>query len=80
MRQLAYREETPIPGPDADPDGWKVLQPCTMRGSILNDRQVEVTFTVSEMHLFSALANKPSTALPGKACKLAREVSHWSST
>lgn len=42
-RQLAYHEGTPVPGPEDDPEGWKVLGPFTMSGSILNERKVEVT-------------------------------------
>jgi len=40
LRQLAYQERAPLPGPEFDPDGWKNLQPVMIRGSIFNARHV----------------------------------------
>ena len=45
-RQIAYLENTPIPGPDADPDGWKWLAPLSVRGSVFSTRTVDATCTV----------------------------------
>ncbi|KAK2460956.1 hypothetical protein APHAL10511_007426 [Amanita phalloides] len=46
LRQLAYREGTPLPGPSCDPDGWKTLQPVVVHG-MLKARQVEVRCSLS---------------------------------
>ncbi|KAJ8495957.1 hypothetical protein ONZ51_g1381 [Trametes cubensis] len=32
LRQLAYRENTPLVGPDGDPDGWKALASTHIKG------------------------------------------------
>jgi len=34
MRQLAYEQDLPIPGPLQDPDGWRVLSPIIVKGRI----------------------------------------------
>jgi hypothetical protein len=47
LRQLAYQEGTPLPGPSSDPDGWKSLQPVTSRGTMFKSHQVEVQCTLS---------------------------------
>jgi len=47
LRQLAYQEGTPLPGPSCDPDGWKTLQPLIARGTMFKSRQVEVRCTLS---------------------------------
>jgi hypothetical protein len=46
LRQLAYRERTPLSGPDVDPEGWKTSS-VTIRGKIFNDHLVEVQCMVS---------------------------------
>ncbi|KAJ6507886.1 hypothetical protein C8R47DRAFT_60617 [Mycena vitilis] len=43
LRQLAYQQNTPLLGPDADPAGWEQLSPFTVRGTVFSTRQVEVT-------------------------------------
>lgn len=45
-RQLAYLENTPLPGPDADPDGWHCLDPLQIRGSVFSTREVVARCTV----------------------------------
>ncbi|CDO77950.1 hypothetical protein BN946_scf184720.g4 [Trametes cinnabarina] len=47
LRQLAYREGSGLVGPDGDPDGWKVLTPVTVMGTIFGARQVELQCTVA---------------------------------
>ncbi|KAJ7126274.1 hypothetical protein C8R44DRAFT_781516 [Mycena epipterygia] len=42
LRQLAYQENIPIPGPEIDGDGWHTCPSVTMRGTVFNNRQVEV--------------------------------------
>jgi hypothetical protein len=47
LRQIAYREGSPILGPDTDPDGWKTLNPAFIRGTVFNDRSITTKCTVS---------------------------------
>lgn len=47
LRQLAYQQSTPLPGPSSDPDGWKTLSPATARGTMFKSRQVEVQCILS---------------------------------
>ena len=70
--QLAYYQGPPIPGPGNDPDGWKILDPFIMSGSILNHRQVEVTWKVCECHsaIVYFLTGRPLIARAGQTCKL----------
>ncbi|KAI0696320.1 hypothetical protein C8T65DRAFT_664032 [Cerioporus squamosus] len=42
LRQLAYREGTPLVGPQGDPDGWKVLPPVKVAGTVFDAREVEL--------------------------------------
>ncbi|KAH9925011.1 uncharacterized protein BXZ73DRAFT_50171 [Epithele typhae] len=46
-RQIAYLENTPIPGPDEDPDGWKWLASLPVRGSVFSTRTVDATCTLA---------------------------------
>ena len=48
LRQLAYQELSPLPGPDSDPDGWKNLDPVTCRGYILPHHPVNIQCTVRD--------------------------------
>ena len=47
LRRLAYSEGSPLLGPDADPEGWKVLPAVTIAGTLFEAKSVEVTATVS---------------------------------
>lgn len=47
LRQLAYQQNTPLPGPHYDPQGWKSLRPVPTRGVMYKSRRVEVQCTVS---------------------------------
>ncbi|KAI0359735.1 hypothetical protein OH77DRAFT_1471440 [Trametes cingulata] len=47
LRQLAYREGSPLIGPEGDPDGWKVLPSVTVAGTIFGARQVELQCTIA---------------------------------
>ncbi|KAJ7745723.1 hypothetical protein B0H16DRAFT_971557 [Mycena metata] len=42
LRQLAYRQNGPIPGPDADPEGWHTLRTVSVRGNVFNARRVKI--------------------------------------
>ncbi|KAJ7267269.1 hypothetical protein C8J57DRAFT_362650 [Mycena rebaudengoi] len=46
LRQFAYRNNSPIPGPYSDPDGWHALQPVQIRGTIFGKRAVDAKCTV----------------------------------
>jgi len=43
LRQLAYQQNTPLLGPDADPVGWEQFPSFTVRGIVFSARQVEAT-------------------------------------
>ncbi|KAK7033381.1 hypothetical protein R3P38DRAFT_2922374 [Favolaschia claudopus] len=43
LRQLAYQQNSPLLGPEADPAGWEQLPPFAVRGTIFNTRQVQAT-------------------------------------
>ncbi|KAJ7126755.1 hypothetical protein C8R44DRAFT_616735 [Mycena epipterygia] len=47
LRQLAYQENSPLLGPDADPAGWEQLPPFTVSGTIFSTRRIEVTCSLS---------------------------------
>ena len=47
LRQLAYQEVSPLPGPESDPDGWKTLSPFVFRGVLSRNRAVGIQCTVS---------------------------------
>ncbi|KAJ7018802.1 hypothetical protein C8F04DRAFT_1277119 [Mycena alexandri] len=39
LRQLAYQENTPLLGPDADPAGWEQFPSFVVRGTVFSTRQ-----------------------------------------
>ncbi|KAK7436992.1 hypothetical protein VKT23_006722 [Stygiomarasmius scandens] len=47
LRQRAYRTNTGLVGPDGDPEGWKVIGPILIRGTLFNVRKVEVQCTLA---------------------------------
>ncbi|KAJ7476130.1 hypothetical protein FB451DRAFT_1245905 [Mycena latifolia] len=42
LRQLAYRQNGPIPGPDVDPEGWHTLPRASITGTVFNTRRVKI--------------------------------------
>lgn len=49
QRQMSYTEGAPVPGPEEDPEGWKVLPTVTIKGTITKSRQpaeVEISLAV----------------------------------
>lgn len=46
LRQLAYQNGTPIPGPNHDSEGWKALTPGIVKGSVFGHREVQIKCTV----------------------------------
>ncbi|KAI0789899.1 hypothetical protein C8Q75DRAFT_806557 [Abortiporus biennis] len=47
LRQVAYQEGSPILGPEIDPDGWKVLPPITLSGTLFTTKKVTVEITLA---------------------------------
>lgn len=48
LRRLAYDEEMPLFSPDGDPDGWEVLAPVLVKGTLSEVTEVEVECTVCD--------------------------------
>lgn len=46
-RQLAYQENSPLVGPEGDPEGWHNLPAIEVRGRIFSDRSISASVTVS---------------------------------
>ncbi|KAF8968052.1 hypothetical protein BDZ97DRAFT_449634 [Flammula alnicola] len=47
LRQLAYQQFLPLPGPLSDPEGWKTLRPVTVRGTMFGVHRAEAKCTLS---------------------------------
>ncbi|KAK0433458.1 hypothetical protein EV421DRAFT_2023516 [Armillaria borealis] len=43
--QLAYQENSPLPGPEVDPEGWQQLPPALLKGTVFKDQEVEIQCT-----------------------------------
>ncbi|KIM40544.1 hypothetical protein M413DRAFT_445987 [Hebeloma cylindrosporum] len=67
LRQIAYQQFLPVPGPTSDPEGWKTLRPVAIRGVIFNTHRVEAKCTLS---LARPLCYARGTVLP---CSLTLE-------
>ncbi|KDR78972.1 hypothetical protein GALMADRAFT_63777 [Galerina marginata CBS 339.88] len=67
LRQLAYQQFMPLPGPLSDPEGWKTLRPVAVRGTMFNTNRAEAKCTLS---LAKPLCYARGTVLP---CFLALE-------
>ncbi|KZP19026.1 hypothetical protein FIBSPDRAFT_744509 [Athelia psychrophila] len=61
LRQLAYTNDSLIPGPSQDPAGWKTLEPKIITGTLFGVRRVEISCTLS---LSSPLCYTRGTAIP----------------
>ncbi|KAJ7933781.1 hypothetical protein B0H13DRAFT_1951935 [Mycena leptocephala] len=46
LRQLAYQENSPLFGPEADPEGWH-SQTSSVKGTVFASRMIDVKFTLS---------------------------------
>ncbi|KAL0579583.1 hypothetical protein V5O48_002421 [Marasmius crinis-equi] len=42
LRQLSYQEQSPLFGPESDPEGWLTLPPVKIQGTLFSARQTEV--------------------------------------
>ena len=49
LRIAAYLEGSPLLGPEADPDGWKILSPMIVTGTLFDSKPVKVEMTVSHL-------------------------------
>jgi hypothetical protein len=47
LRQLAYQQFLPVPGPLSDPEGWKTMRPVAVRGTMFSVHRAEAKATVS---------------------------------
>ncbi|KAJ2993304.1 hypothetical protein NUW54_g7747 [Trametes sanguinea] len=56
-RQIAYIENSPLIGPDGDPDGWECLAPLRIHGSVFSARAVEAISTLALAKPVSASAS-----------------------
>ncbi|SJL08604.1 uncharacterized protein ARMOST_11971 [Armillaria ostoyae] len=45
LRQLACQENSPLPGPEVDPEGWQQLPPALLEGTVFKDQEVEIQCT-----------------------------------
>jgi hypothetical protein len=46
LRQLSYMDNSPVVGPEGDPEGWTVHAPIKVTGTLFGTRQVEVDLCV----------------------------------
>lgn len=67
LRQLAYQENSPLLGPDADPDGWQRVSSFTVKGTVFKDREVQVNCVVCELYFRSMTEPTPIPALARQA-------------
>ncbi|KAF5339261.1 hypothetical protein D9758_013309 [Tetrapyrgos nigripes] len=63
LRVLAYQENTPLLGPEADPEGWITLDPVTIRGGTEWKKEVEAKYIVSA-HDSSQLSYTRGSVIP----------------
>lgn len=51
LRNYAYGENTPLPGPEIDPEGWYALPTASIRGRLFSERMVKLRSSVSNFFL-----------------------------
>ncbi|KLO17422.1 hypothetical protein SCHPADRAFT_937117 [Schizopora paradoxa] len=47
LRLQAYKDKTPIPGPDADPEGWKSFPPVEIKGELFKAKNVTALYSLA---------------------------------
>ncbi|KAJ7170804.1 hypothetical protein C8R43DRAFT_944647 [Mycena crocata] len=67
LRQLAYRENTLLPGPEVDPAGWYTSSTAVIRGTVFKTRQATVHCMLS---LANPLSYTRGTVIP---CRMTLE-------
>ncbi|KAJ7782336.1 hypothetical protein DFH07DRAFT_320702 [Mycena maculata] len=60
LRQLAYQENSPLLGPDVDPEGWHT-QPFSAKGTIFSSRMIDIKCMLS---LATPLSYTRSASIP----------------
>ncbi|KAI0327814.1 hypothetical protein GY45DRAFT_1327117 [Cubamyces sp. BRFM 1775] len=68
LRQLAYRENTPLVGPEGDPDGWKALAPTQIKGMLFKTVPVEAECRVHVSKPLSYTRGAPVHLLISISC------------
>ncbi|KAF7357383.1 hypothetical protein MSAN_01334300 [Mycena sanguinolenta] len=71
LRQLAYTSNTPIPGPEIDPQGWHTCPAVVVRGSVFNNRAIEVQCVFS---LSKPLSYTRGSAIPCSISYFCKDV------
>uniref|UniRef100_A0A8H7XXL4 Arrestin-like N-terminal domain-containing protein n=1 Tax=Psilocybe cubensis TaxID=181762 RepID=A0A8H7XXL4_PSICU len=61
MRQMAYREGALLPGPEADPEGWLPLPPLSIRGTVQQNKIIELEY---HLYLAKPLCYTRGTVIP----------------
>ncbi|KAJ6629497.1 hypothetical protein B0H10DRAFT_1868027 [Mycena sp. CBHHK59/15] len=69
LRKLAYQENSPLLGPESDPEGWHTLEPFSIDGVVFSARYVSVKCTFS---LAKPLCYTRASSIP---CSLTIETS-----
>ncbi|KZT41695.1 hypothetical protein SISSUDRAFT_234732 [Sistotremastrum suecicum HHB10207 ss-3] len=47
LRQIAYQEQSPLCGPEIDPEGWETLEPVRFEGTLFNVQSFTMTCRLS---------------------------------
>ncbi|KAF8194357.1 hypothetical protein K438DRAFT_1827838 [Mycena galopus ATCC 62051] len=71
LRQLAYHENNPIPGPEIDVQGWHTCPAITAKGTVFNNRTVEVQCLFS---LSKPLSYTRGSAIPCSITYFCRDL------
>ncbi|GLB40289.1 hypothetical protein LshimejAT787_0801600 [Lyophyllum shimeji] len=61
LRRLAYAQLLPLCGPQTDPEGWKILPPVTLHGTLFDVQKVEVECILA---IATPLCYAPGSPLP----------------
>jgi len=61
LRRLAYQEGSQLIGPDGDPQGWKILTPIKVKGTLFGIKPVEMECTLA---IASPLSYAVGSAIP----------------
>lgn len=59
LRQLAFREGSPLPGPNVDPEGWQTSKPIKLSGVLFNTKRIEAECTLSVAKPLSYAVRSP---------------------
>ena len=65
LRELSYQEESPLIGPQGDPEGWKVFPSVNVTGVLFDARQVELDCAVC-MHKLLRMVVRSQRVFPSQ--------------